>query len=103
MGFDLLHQRFGGKTVFIQGLFRMKHLIPQLFDDGSNDRNENRFWDVVEMSVFCPGFYNAVHSGQFFQYLHAQRALPGSAESYARPGPLPLRPGEIVEWVLNHE
>ncbi|MGE5154805.1 MAG: 2-oxoacid:acceptor oxidoreductase subunit alpha [Bdellovibrio bacteriovorus] len=34
--------------------------------------------------------------GQFFHYLHAQRALPDWARSLARPGPLPLTPGEIV-------
>jgi 2-oxoglutarate ferredoxin oxidoreductase subunit alpha len=34
--------------------------------------------------------------GQLFRYLHAERALPAWARSLARPGPLPLRPGEIV-------
>ncbi len=36
------------------------------------------------------------HSAQLFRYLHAQRALPLHAHSLARPGPLPLRPDEIV-------
>ncbi len=36
------------------------------------------------------------HSGQLFRYLHAERALPAAARSLARPGPLPLRPAEIV-------
>jgi 2-oxoglutarate ferredoxin oxidoreductase subunit alpha len=36
------------------------------------------------------------HSGQLFRYLHAERALPANARSLARPGPLPLRPAEIV-------
>jgi 2-oxoglutarate ferredoxin oxidoreductase subunit alpha len=35
--------------------------------------------------------------GQLFHYLHAERALPAWARSLARPGPLPLRPGEIVQ------
>lgn len=39
------------------------------------------------------------HQAQFFHYLNAQQALPPSAESYARPGPLPIRPGEIVDLV----
>lgn len=33
---------------------------------------------------------------QLFGYLHAQRALPAHARSFARPGPVPLRPGEIL-------
>lgn len=33
---------------------------------------------------------------QCFAYLHSQRALPAHATSYARPGPLPLSPAEIV-------
>ncbi|ESQ15681.1 MAG: 2-oxoacid:acceptor oxidoreductase subunit alpha [Thiohalocapsa sp. PB-PSB1] len=36
------------------------------------------------------------HGAQLFHYLHAQRALPAHACSLARPGPLPLRPAEIV-------
>jgi 2-oxoglutarate ferredoxin oxidoreductase subunit alpha len=36
------------------------------------------------------------HSAQLFRYLHAERALPPRARSLARPGPLPLRPAEIV-------
>ena len=38
---------------------------------------------------------------QCFHYLHAQQALPAHAESLARPGPLPLRPGEIVAHLLE--
>jgi 2-oxoglutarate ferredoxin oxidoreductase subunit alpha len=34
---------------------------------------------------------------QLFRYLHAEQALAATARSYARPGPLPLRPGEIVD------
>jgi 2-oxoglutarate ferredoxin oxidoreductase subunit alpha len=36
------------------------------------------------------------HSAQLFRYLNAERALPAAARSLARPGPLPLRPSEIV-------
>ena len=36
------------------------------------------------------------HGAQLFHYLHAERALPTAAQSLAHPGPLPLRPGEIV-------
>ena len=36
---------------------------------------------------------------QLFRYLHAEQVLPASARSYARPGPLPLRPGEIAGLV----
>jgi 2-oxoglutarate ferredoxin oxidoreductase subunit alpha len=39
------------------------------------------------------------HQAQFFHYLHAQQVLPELAESFARPGPIPLRPGEILARV----
>ena len=41
------------------------------------------------------------HQAQFFHYLHAHRVLPEDAESIARPGPIPFRPGEIVSRVLE--
>lgn len=41
------------------------------------------------------------HQAQFFHYLHAQRVLPDNALSFARPGPIPFRPGEIVNRVLE--
>lgn len=40
------------------------------------------------------------HSGQLFHYLRAQNALPPGSRSLARPGPLPLRPGELYEELL---
>jgi len=36
---------------------------------------------------------------QLFHYLHAQNVLPTDALSFARPGPLPFRPGDIVNYV----
>jgi 2-oxoglutarate ferredoxin oxidoreductase subunit alpha len=39
------------------------------------------------------------HSGQLFRHLLGQKALPVSAESIARPGPLPFRPAEITAHV----
>jgi len=36
------------------------------------------------------------HGGQLFHYLKSLDALPHEARSLARPGPLPLRPGDIV-------
>jgi len=36
------------------------------------------------------------HGGQLFRYLKSLDALPADARSLARPGPLPLRPGDIV-------
>ena len=38
--------------------------------------------------------------GQLFHYLHGEQALPAGAHSFARPGPLPLRPGDIVTAAL---
>lgn len=36
------------------------------------------------------------HSGQLYHHLLAHKAIPPSAESLARPGPLPFRPAEIT-------
>ncbi len=41
------------------------------------------------------------HQAQFFHYLHAQQVLPSTTEYLARPGPIPLRPGEIVARILE--
>jgi 2-oxoglutarate ferredoxin oxidoreductase subunit alpha len=42
------------------------------------------------------------HGAQLYRYLRAMYDLPGRPSSFHRPGPLPLRPGElaaaIVEW-----
>ena len=38
---------------------------------------------------------------QLFHYLHAEQAIPAESCSLARPGPLPLRPGEIVSAVTE--
>ena len=37
------------------------------------------------------------HGRQLFHYLKSLDAVPGDARSLARPGPLPMRPGEIVD------
>ncbi len=37
------------------------------------------------------------HGAQLFRYLHSEQALPPRALSLARPGPLPLRPREIID------
>jgi len=45
-------------------------------------------------------------AGQLFHYLHAEQVLPPQARSYAKPGPLPIRPGEVVKFisgVFNNE
>jgi len=36
------------------------------------------------------------HGAQLYRHLLAHKAIPPSAESFARPGPLPFRPAEIV-------
>jgi 2-oxoglutarate ferredoxin oxidoreductase subunit alpha len=41
------------------------------------------------------------HSGQLFHYLRSQGVLPRDARILARPGPLPIRPGEIVRFVMD--
>ena len=40
------------------------------------------------------------HSAQLYHYLLGQKAIPASAESVARPGPLPFRPSEIASYVM---
>ena len=40
------------------------------------------------------------HSAQFYRYLRSVYDLPGKAESFHRPGPLPLRPRELAEAIL---
>ncbi|MGE5547496.1 MAG: 2-oxoacid:acceptor oxidoreductase subunit alpha [Solirubrobacterales bacterium] len=40
------------------------------------------------------------HGRQFLRHLRAEMDLPGTVESLARPGPLPIRPGEILDRLL---
>jgi 2-oxoglutarate ferredoxin oxidoreductase subunit alpha len=40
------------------------------------------------------------HGAQFYRYLRSMYDLPHALESFHRPGPLPLRPGEIAETIL---
>lgn len=40
-------------------------------------------------------------SGQLYQYLHAQQVLSAASFSHARPGPLPMRPDEIVTVITE--
>ena len=40
------------------------------------------------------------HGAQLYRYLRSMYDLPGSAASFHRPGPLPLRPGELAEAIL---
>ena len=46
------------------------------------------------------------HGGQLLRYLRSVYDLPGTPAGYHRPGPLPLRPGEvtkaIVAWARAH-
>ena len=45
------------------------------------------------------------HGAQFFRYLRAMVDLPGKPATFHRPGPLPLRPGELAdaihEWSMQ--
>lgn len=46
------------------------------------------------------------HGGQLLRYLRSRADLPGRASGLHRPGPLPLRPGELaaafMEWAAAH-
>jgi len=41
------------------------------------------------------------HGAQLFRYLRAMLDLPGRPRSFHKPGPLPLRPGELVSWIAE--
>jgi 2-oxoglutarate ferredoxin oxidoreductase subunit alpha len=41
------------------------------------------------------------HGGQLHRYLRAMYDLPGKPASFHRPGPLPLRPGELATAILE--
>jgi 2-oxoglutarate ferredoxin oxidoreductase subunit alpha len=41
------------------------------------------------------------HSAQFYRYLRSMYDLPGKPASFHRPGPLPLRPGELMDAILE--
>jgi 2-oxoglutarate/2-oxoacid ferredoxin oxidoreductase subunit alpha len=40
------------------------------------------------------------HGAQFYRYLRSIYDLPGKPASFHRPGPLPLRPAELVDAIL---
>lgn len=41
------------------------------------------------------------HSGQLYHYLKSNSVLPDDAQALAKPGPIPLRPGEIVHAIAG--
>jgi 2-oxoglutarate ferredoxin oxidoreductase subunit alpha len=41
------------------------------------------------------------HGAQFYRYLRAYFDLPGKPATYHRPGPLPLRPGELLQALID--
>ncbi len=41
------------------------------------------------------------HSAQLFRYLRSVYDLPGRPASFHRPGPLPLRPGELTKAIVD--
>jgi 2-oxoglutarate ferredoxin oxidoreductase subunit alpha len=41
------------------------------------------------------------HSGQFYRYLRSAYELPGETRVFHRPGPLPMRPGEIHSKIVK--
>jgi 2-oxoglutarate ferredoxin oxidoreductase subunit alpha len=41
------------------------------------------------------------HSAQLFRYLRSMYDLPGKPAGFHRPGPLPLRPRELTEAIVN--
>jgi 2-oxoglutarate ferredoxin oxidoreductase subunit alpha len=41
------------------------------------------------------------HGAQLYRYLRAMLDLPGDPKSFHKPGPLPLRPGELAKWIAE--
>ena len=41
------------------------------------------------------------HGAQLFRYLRSMYDLPGKPASFHRPGPLPLRPGQLAKAILD--
>lgn len=41
------------------------------------------------------------HSRQFFRYLRAHYDLPAEVKVFNQPGPLPIRPGQVLEALVN--
>ena len=41
------------------------------------------------------------HGAQLFRYLRSMYDLPGKPASFHRPGPLPLRPGELAKAIVD--
>ncbi len=41
------------------------------------------------------------HTAQLFRYLRSMYDLPGKPASFHRPGPLPMRPGELAQVILD--
>jgi 2-oxoglutarate ferredoxin oxidoreductase subunit alpha len=41
------------------------------------------------------------HGAQLYRYLRSMYDLPGKVASFHRPGPLPLRPGELTDAILD--
>jgi 2-oxoglutarate ferredoxin oxidoreductase subunit alpha len=41
------------------------------------------------------------HGAQLYRYLRSMMDLPGRKASFHRPGPLPLRPGEVAAWIVE--
>lgn len=59
-----------------------------------------------EMAAALDGVERALvveqsHGGQFLSYLRANFELPSEVKSFRRPGPLPMRPAEIHEQLVN--
>jgi 2-oxoglutarate ferredoxin oxidoreductase subunit alpha len=52
--------------------------------------------------VTCTWVVEQNHSGQLYHYLKSRGMLPVDAHLLAKPGPIPLRPGEIVNAVAEH-
>jgi 2-oxoglutarate ferredoxin oxidoreductase subunit alpha len=41
------------------------------------------------------------HGEQFYRYLRAHYELPDEVQVFAKPGPLPIRPAEVVDRLAN--
>ena len=66
-------------------------LVDLIFDTIETIRDQGTTVLVVEQN----------HGAQLFRWLRAMHDLPGRPSSFHRPGPLPLRPGELMEALID--
>ena len=74
---------------------------PALLEWDAPGRYHARLFPIVAGSARRILVIEQNHGAQLFRYLRAWYDFPVSPQSYHRPGPLPLRPGELLTALLD--